>query len=154
MKALFTDYTNNKFTLAPSSAARDAGVSGLANGVFKAAPSDDLSGKSRPQGNGFDAGAFEYAVLPADANGDQIVNIADFKILLDNYGTPNDFNHGDFSRNGVVDFTDFQIFELNFGETLLPGGAIPGALPVPEPSAMLLLISLSAMQLRRRKRTH
>jgi len=153
MKALFADYANNKFTLAPSSGARDAGVAGLINGVFKPAPTDDLSGNRRPQGNGFDAGAFEYAVLPADANGDRIVDIADFKILLDNYGTRSDFNHGDFSRNGIVDFTDFQIFELNFGETLLPGGAIPGALSVPEPSAaMLLAIATSTILSRRRRR--
>lgn len=50
---LFTDYDNGDFTLKAGSPAIDAGTS-------TDAPSDDILGNSRPQGSGFDIGAYEY----------------------------------------------------------------------------------------------
>jgi hypothetical protein len=125
----------------------------LTNGTFKPAPSDDLSGIARPMGNGFDAGAYEYPVLPADANYDQTVDTADFKILLDNYGKPGDFKHGDFNHDGTIDFPDFQILELTFGQALLPGAPFAIA-PVPEPSFFIAMLAPAAAMFQRRQRRH
>jgi hypothetical protein len=152
MQALFKDYANNDYTLAATSAARDAGVAGLTNGLFYPAPVDDLSGNPRPMGSGIDVGAYEYRVLLGDANYDQTVDTADLKILLDNYGKAGDFKHGDFNGDGVVNFADFQILELSFGETLASGAAlIPSS--VPEPGALAALAGFCAVIAMRRRRS-
>jgi parallel beta-helix repeat protein len=65
MQALFSNYGANNYTLAPGSAAIDAGVAGIDNGgVFVAAPANDLLGVPRPQGAGFDEGAYESTAAP------------------------------------------------------------------------------------------
>jgi parallel beta-helix repeat protein len=148
MQALFKDYANNDFSLAKASPARDAGTAAL-NG--KSAPADDLLGNARPMGPGFDVGAYEYRVLPADANLDGAVDRFDFKILLDHYGLPGNFAQGDFNRNGRVDFADFQIFQLTYGQSL-PAAAAASFPAVPEPSsAAALAAGLSAASLARRR---
>jgi hypothetical protein len=100
-------------------------------------------------GNGYDVGAFEYRVLPADANDDGRVDTADFKIFLDNYNKPGDFRHGDFNRDGFVGFTDYQILERAFLSFLPPD---PAASAVPEPAAVGLLLGLSVPRSRRGRR--
>jgi Right handed beta helix region len=65
MQALFTNYSTNDFTLAATSTARDFGASGLLNGTFRPAPSQDLLERLRPFGIGFDAGAYEYIPEPS-----------------------------------------------------------------------------------------
>jgi len=153
LKALFKDYANNDYTLAKTSAARDAGVASLGGAT---APADDLRGVLRPMGNAYDVGAYEYRLLPADANADDTVDVADFRILLANYGQPGDFAHGDFNHDGRVDFADFQILERSFGETQAAGGplpATPSIVGVPEPtSAAVLALALSALPLCSRRR--
>jgi len=68
MQALFADYANGDFTLAPSSLARDFGASGLFNGTFRPAPGEDLLERLRPFGIGIDAGAYEFIPEPSTAS--------------------------------------------------------------------------------------
>ncbi len=56
--SLFTNTNNNVFTLLSSSPAIDSGIATL-NG--SSAPTIDFAGNSRPQGNGYDIGAYESA---------------------------------------------------------------------------------------------
>jgi parallel beta-helix repeat protein len=155
MQALFRDYAANDYTLAASSAARDAGTKGLINGTFKPPPADDLAGLPRPMGVAHDVGAYEYRVLAADANYDGRVDRADFAIALSNYGATGDFRMGDFSGDGRISFVDLQIFELAFGEVLPADpawGSAAASAGVPEPSAALGLGTAAVGALARRRR--
>lgn len=69
------------------------------------------------------------SLLPGDANGDGIVNLADFNILKTHFGQAGGRGEGDFTGDGTVDLADFNVLKANFGE----GGAA-----VPEPSTLLL----------------
>ena len=62
---------------------------------------------------------FDFFVLAGDANRDRIVDLADFVILRNNFGTTASvFSQGDFNYDGVVDLADFVILRNNFGQTL------------------------------------
>ncbi len=52
--------------------------------------------------------------LPGDANGDGKVDLTDFGILKNNFGTGMTQAQGDFDGNGRVDLTDFGIFKQAF----------------------------------------
>jgi hypothetical protein len=96
---------------------------------------------------------FEYAakgsVPPAgDANADSKVDLTDFGILKENFGTGSTPAQGDFNGDAKVDLTDFGILKENFGKTSVPGEPdvflgtvvyepLPAA-AVPEPSTLLL----------------
>jgi hypothetical protein len=60
--ALFVDSTNNNYHLSSTSPAIDKGTS-------KNAPTTDLEGNSRPQGQGIDIGAYEYASAASAGTG-------------------------------------------------------------------------------------
>jgi hypothetical protein len=87
-----------------------------------------------------DQGDFRYAwdsggtidqvlsLLAGDANGDGQVNLDDFGILKENFGTGTSRGQGDFNSDGKVDLTDFGILKDNFGS----------AVAVPEPASWLL----------------
>lgn len=62
MQSLFTNYAGNDFTLSPTSLARDFGASGLLNGTFRPAPSQDLLERLRVA---LDAGAYEFIPEPS-----------------------------------------------------------------------------------------
>src|SRR5206468_2921330 len=67
--------------------------------------------------------------IPGDANGDRVVDTADFKAFLANYApgvAGKSWAQGDFNDDHIVDFRDFQILELNFGRAI-PLSAIPPA---------------------------
>lgn len=65
MQSLFFDYSSDDFELALNSLAIDFGVSGLNNnGSLVSAPLFDLLNRSRPEGLGFDAGAYEISSVP------------------------------------------------------------------------------------------
>ena len=92
--------------------------------------------------------------IPGDANGDRVVDTADFKIFLAHYapgvkgGT---WATGDFNDDNIVDFRDFQILELNFGKAipLSPTGA--EVIGVPEPAGLAgVLLATSVFFSRRR----
>ena len=84
-------------------------------------------------------GAFQ--ALEGDANGDRNVDITDFQLFLTGFtatmGTLN-WTEGDFDDDGTVDITDFTVYFLpNFGTMGY------GAVPLPEPSSIVLLILAS-----------
>ena len=80
---------------------------------------------------------------PGDANLDFKVDLSDFGILKDNFGSGSTRAQGDFSRDGKVDLGDFGLLKDNFGR---------GAATVPEPATgWLLLVGAAAWLLRRRR---
>ena len=87
----------------------------------------------------FDA-AISYAlgidmdVTPGDFNGDGNIDLADFAILADNFGTGNEFAQGDNNFDRRVDLRDFLEFKELFDAA--QGG---GAAAVPEPASLALL---------------
>jgi beta-glucanase (GH16 family) len=54
--------------------------------------------------------------LAGDANGDGVVNFADYQILERQIGTANP--QTDFNQDGTVNFADFQVLYNNLGKTL------------------------------------
>lgn len=93
--------------------------------------------------NGF-AGLAEIDVIgiqtnvPGDANGDSLVNTADFIVISDNFlSTPSSLGaDGDIDFNGFVDEEDFRFWKDLPHDPDPP--LIPNVSSVPEPSAMLL----------------
>ncbi len=91
--------------------------------------------------------------LGADFNGDGIVNGADLLIWQDNYGrtSPPDLSaFGDADGDGDVDGRDFLLIQSRWG---LPGALVADLVSVPEPSSMVLLLSLVGGFAVRRKRS-
>ena len=91
--------------------------------------------------------------LLGDADGNGVVNHDDFMRLWDCFGEPGSFSEGDFNLNGMVDFGDFQILELNWGRT--SGGTIDstvGAIPVvPEPCGFIAAAAVTMLLGRARR---
>lgn len=82
---------------------------------------------------GFNIGQVYVPTVPGDANGDRLVDGADFTIWADNFGdTVTPLTNGDFTNDGMVDGADFTVWADNFGAT--PGS--PAS--VPEPSGLVL----------------
>ena len=69
-----------------------------------------------------------------DANLDGVVSFLDFLTVSSNSGEPGAWSDGDFDASGDVQFSDFVILSNNFGNS---SGNVA---PVPEPSAILLLM--------------
>lgn len=120
LPVLFSDSNAANFSLAPRSPALDAGVSGFGG---LAAPAHDINAVPRPQGPGFDIGAYESAAcsILGDVNGDGVVDFADLNIVLSAFnstaGAPG-FNPGaDLNDDLAVDFADLNILLQAFGET-------------------------------------
>jgi probable HAF family extracellular repeat protein len=86
------------------------------------------------------------ALVTGDANGDGKVDLADFGILKDNFGSGTTLAQGDFTGDGKVDLSDFGILKDNFGNS--------GAVATPEPSGLALAglaaVAAGLAQLRRR----
>ena len=57
--------------------------------------------------------------LEGDANGDNVVNFADFLIFSQNFGRAEDvvFADGDFNGDNEINFVDFLILQDNFGNS-------------------------------------
>jgi probable HAF family extracellular repeat protein len=97
------------------------------------------------------------SLLPGDANGDGVVDIADLSIVLANYDKSGmGWNQGDFDGNGTVDIADLSKILANYDKSL--GAAATGLNVVPEPGMLTLvtvgLVGLSVYSWRkRRKRT-
>ncbi|MEM9294753.1 MAG: dockerin type I domain-containing protein [Planctomycetota bacterium] len=92
------------------------------------------------------------APLPGDANNDGTVDLLDFDVLAQNFGsnTGNGATDGDFNADGTVDLLDFDILAQNFGSS--SPAALPGA--VPEPAGLAMLGLGAAALLRGRRRRH
>ncbi|MFW6153832.1 MAG: PKD domain-containing protein [Planctomycetota bacterium] len=56
-----------------------------------------------------------YRWLGGDADDDGDVDLDDFVILKNNFGSPGGWAEGDFDGNGTVDLDDFAILKNNFG---------------------------------------
>jgi uncharacterized protein (DUF2141 family) len=79
--------------------------------------------------------------LSGDANGDGKVDLTDFGIVKDNFGSGSALCQGDFNGDASVDLTDFGILKQNFGAS--------GAVSVPEPATLgLCLLGLALLGLR------
>lgn len=79
---------------------------------------DDYEGITRPQGSGFDAGAYEStsggSCPNGDVNGDCHVTINDLSVLLSNWSSTTNAVC-DLNSNGVVDIFDLSILLSNYG---------------------------------------
>ncbi|MEM7317176.1 MAG: PEP-CTERM sorting domain-containing protein, partial [Planctomycetota bacterium] len=74
-----------------------------------------------------------YYALPGDANGDGDVDVSDFNIWNANKFTEGtDWLSGDFNGDGRTDVADFNLWNANKFTS--------AAAPVPEPSALALLL--------------
>ncbi|MFO0901031.1 MAG: hypothetical protein U0836_26690 [Pirellulales bacterium] len=69
--------------------------------------------------------------IPGDANFDDVVNLGDFGILKQHFGSGVWRNEGDFTDDDRVDLSDFGLLKENFGRT---------ASAVPEPSSAICLL--------------
>ncbi len=74
-------------------------------------------------------------VLEGDANGDGMVDGADYTIWANNFSHKNAaYSEGDFNQDGIVDGADYTIWANNFSAK---AASLP-AMAVPEPSTLVL----------------
>jgi len=86
--------------------------------------------------------------LAGDLDGSGDVAFADFLVLSANFGTAvTTYAEGDVDCNGTVEFADFLALSANFGSTLGAEASL-----VPEPSAIVMILSCGLLGLVRRKR--
>ena len=84
--------------------------------------------------------------LTPDANGDGVVDAADYIILKQNFGTTGSDAGpavGDFNGDGNVDYADLQ--------TLVNAMKATGGASVPEPGSVILLLCGAGWLLKRRR---
>lgn len=77
---------------------------------------------------------FDFVFLNADANGDGVVDLADFSTLAANFGqSKRDFTQGEFTYDAVVDLADFGVLASRFGRTLAAAAATAlfARMPIP-----------------------
>ena len=55
--------------------------------------------------------------LPGDANGDDVVNVADLRLVMENWGIPVDIR-ADLNEDDFVDIQDLAIVGRYFGQSL------------------------------------
>ncbi len=100
--------------------------------------------------------AVAIPAMMGDANVDHAVNLADFNVLAENFGsTSADWWHADFTGDGNVNLADFNILAAHFGQQAAAGGPTPAdwaalGATVPEPAAGAV-IGASILMLRRRR---
>ena len=81
--------------------------------------------------------------LPGDANGDGIVDQADYTAWYNSYGLSSaTWEQGDFNGDGQVDQADYTVWYNNYGTT---AGSIP------EPGSLLLLLVGGSLGIMRRR---
>jgi len=92
--------------------------------------------------------AIEVTTLVGDADGNGVVNAADYMAPKRNMGTPSGAKlaDGDFNTTGTVDYDDLQLLIGNYGAT----GA---SSPVPEPATLFVLLAAGLPALLKRRRS-
>lgn len=85
---------------------------------------------------------------PGDFNEDGVLDLIDFNILADNFGTGKFFSEGDINFDGHVDLDDFVEFRILFQAA--QGQA--QAASVPEPTGLAILAAGTALLLITRRR--
>jgi endonuclease/exonuclease/phosphatase family metal-dependent hydrolase len=98
--------------------------------------------------------------IAGDATLDDAVNLLDFNVLANNFGTASGatWTLGDFNRDAAVDLLDFNLLAANFGLSASASGPTPQdwsnlAAAVPEPASSSVLIFLGACVCSRRRRS-
>jgi len=98
--------------------------------------------------------------IAGDATLDDTVNLLDFNVLANNFGTARGatWTLGDFNRDAAVDLLDFNLLAENFGLSALASDPTPQdwsnlAAAVPEPASSSVLIFLGAYVCSRRPRS-
>lgn len=81
-----------------------------------------------------------------DVNGDNLVTIADFDIIRQNFYEGNTLEEGDVNQDGAVNEVDFRLWKDAFG------GGGPNSVPEPSSLALLAGASLGAVALVKRRR--
>lgn len=112
----FVDETNGNFHLSSTSPCIDTGNSALV-------PSFDFDDVNRPQGAGYDIGAYEflsgyYTTPPWDINNDGECSILDL-ILVSNHYAETGYNgwiREDVDDNGIVNILDLSLVSNHYGE--------------------------------------
>ena len=97
-------FANNIGTFTLDSSLADAHFRATLNGV------QDLLGTALAGNN-----ALDFSFLTADANGDGVVNAADFVVVATNFGLTGNvkFSQGDFNYDGTVNALDFNALAAN-----------------------------------------
>ena len=115
--AVFVDYEHNDFRLKNNSSAIDSGSADLA-------PSTDILGNPRPQGAGYDIGAYEYLEVSSDTTGPSVPQnlsataISETQISLlwqESSDTESGISHYNIYRNGSSIATSASASYLDTG---------------------------------------
>ncbi len=82
------------------------------------------------------------ATAPGDANGDLVVNIADFGLLAGNFNQPGTWETGDFNGDGITNINDFGLLAANFNGDFnaFTSAAESFGITIPEPGTVMLII--------------
>ncbi len=91
------------------------------------------------------AGRFivEYSLIAGDANDDGVVDLDDFGVVRQHFGSGHQLSEGDLNLDGNVDLDDFGILKQNFG-------VAPAAVPEPAGWLPMAVGILSLIGARRR----
>lgn len=81
--------------------------------------------------------------LPGDANGNGVVDQADYTVWYNHYGVSGQWSDGDFNGDGRIDQADYTVWYNHYGA---------GSGSVPEPAALTMLVLGGIALLRRRAR--
>ena len=143
-------YQNNQWRnnvvveLLPYDAGTDSGVT-FNSANLVTAPHEPIAYLGAPFTGSPPMGIFTFRILPGagDVNVDGLVNIFDVNLVSQNWSSAGP--HGDANGDGIVNIFDINLISANWTVS----GAV--ATPVPEPSAVALVISAAALLIMRRR---